>query len=317
MRRVLILGGAGLVGSHLALRLLGEGCRVTVADIRQADNIALWYEMARYSQFNYQRHDLTRPLRAECDEIYNLTSSLSIRHKQMEAATLLRREFLCAINALELTRQNRARLLYASSGNIYTSLWSISSRNLQPDDNLLATFAEAKLSVEALHRAYMRQYGCDIRIARLFNIYGTGAPLDERRVVATIIRRALNSENITIYGSGEQTRTFCWAGDVAEAMDIWMQMPQMGDNPVALDIGGHHEISILQLANLIVRLANSASRIVHCSSRRGDHHRKVPDLAPTHHTLGWLPSTSLTDGLELTIGDMRHRMMHGSWVERD
>ena len=313
------MGGAGLVGSHLALRLLDEGCRVTVIDIRTPRSIALLGEMQRYPHFSYLRHDLTHPIHSPCDEIYNLTSSLSLRHHHLEAATILRTEMLCAINALELARHNHARLLYASSGSIYNSLCGITATTLQPDREMITTFAETKLAVEALHRAYIRQYDCDIRIMRIFNTYGTGASLDDNRVVCSMIRRALSSDNIIIFGSGDQIRTFCWAGDVAEAMDRWMQMGRVECGTIALDIGGHYEISILQLANLIVELTGSSSQVVHCDSRYHDYRRKVPDLMLAHRLLGWLPSMPLSDGLTLTINDMRHRMQAQarqlSWID--
>jgi nucleoside-diphosphate-sugar epimerase len=154
---------------------------------------------------------------------------------------------------------------------------------------------------------------------RIFNTYGTGASLDDNRVVCSMIRRALSSDNIIIFGSGDQIRTFCWAGDVAEAMDRWMQMGRVECGTIALDIGGHYEISILRLANLIVELTGSSSQVVHCDSRSHDYRRKVPDLMLAHRLLGWLPSMPLSDGLTLTINDMRHRMQAQarqlSWID--
>ncbi len=220
---------------------------------------------------------------------------------------------------MDLARRNRARLLFASSGDIYLTHNGISSLERHRDDSFYSILSEAKRSAEALHRAYIRQYGVDARVARIYNTYGTGAQIDDGRVVTSIIRHALDNSDIMINGAGDRIRTLCWVGDTVEALMRLMEL-DASKAPFALNIGGYHEITIEQLAATVIRLTGSRSRIVTGDPRSNDMRRKVPDLQLTHRTIDWQPTVSLGEGLAMTIEYMRREYVREhvappTWVE--
>lgn len=319
MTRVSIFGGTGLIGTHLTLRLLAQGAKVTCIDIREPDLSPLLAEATSNPDFEFIRHNVTRPLKIECDRIYNLASPSYMHHDPSQPVTTLQTNILGSIRTLDLARRNRARLLFASSGDIYLTRNGISSLERHRDDSFYSILSEAKRSAEALHRAYIRQYGVDARVARIYNTYGTGAQIDDGRVVTSIIRHALDNSDIKINGAGDRIRTLCWVGDTVEAMMRLMEL-DASKAPFALNIGGYHEITIEQLAATVIRLTGSRSRIVTGDPRSNDMRRKVPDLQLTHRTIDWQPTVSLGEGLAMTIEYMRREYVREhvappTWVE--
>lgn len=319
MTRVLIYGGTGLIGSHLTLRMLRDGHSVTCVDLREPAMSPLLDEIAGHPRFKFIRHDVVMPLHAECDRIFNLASPTYLHHDSSQPFDTMRTNVLGAIRTLELARENRARLLFASSGDIYQTRNGTCSTVIHRDESFYSTLCEAKRSAEALHRAYRRQYGVDARIARIFNTYGTGAPLDDGRAVMCMIVAALNNRDIVINGDGDQIRTFCWVGDTVEALAKFMEA-DLSPRLFALNIGGRYEISIRQLAATIIRLSGSKSRIVAGNPRRDDERRKVPDLQLTRRLIGWVPEVSISEGVMRTIHYVRRTIDHRTaarrtWVE--
>ncbi|MDE6862319.1 MAG: NAD-dependent epimerase/dehydratase family protein, partial [Alistipes sp.] len=212
MTRVLIFGGTGLIGTHLTLRLLRDGHHVTCIDLREPSLSPLLDEITGHSRFRFVRHDVTMPLHIECDRIFNLASPTYLHHDPSSPYDTMRTNVMGTIRTLELARENRARRVFASSGDIYLTCNGTSSMEQHRDESFYSTLCEAKRSAEALHRAYIRQHGIDARIARIFNTYGTGASLDDGRAVMSMIAAAIDNRDIVINGDGDQIRTFCWVG---------------------------------------------------------------------------------------------------------
>lgn len=319
MTRVLIFGGTGLIGAHLTLRLLRDGHHVTCVDLREPSLSPLLDEITDSPRFEFVRHDVTMPLHIECDRIFNLASPTYLHHDPSSPYDTMRTNTLGTIRTLELARENRARLVFASSGDVYLTCNGSSSMELHRDESFYSTLSEAKRSAEALIRAYVRQHGVDARVARIFNTYGTGTSPDDGRAVMSMIAAALTGRDIIINGDGDQIRTFCWVGDTVEAL---VRLMEAATTPrlFALNIGGLYEISVKQLAATIIRLSGSKSRIVSTDPRSNDERRKVPDLQLTHRLLGWQPEVSLSEGLMRTIR-YAHRMIERelaarrTWVE--
>lgn len=319
MARVLILGGTGLIGTHLTLRLLRDGHRVTCADLRDPADSPLLERIVDNPRFGYICHNAVNPLYVECDMIYNLASPSYLHHDTSQPYTIMRTNIIGSMHMLELARANRARLLFASSGDIYLPRNGIASLERHRGDGFYSTLSEAKRSAEALHRAHIGQYGTDARVARIFNTYGSGAQTDDGRAVMKMIRAALQNRDIEIDGGGDQIRTFCWVGDTVEALVKFMELAP-SQTPFALNIGGQHEVTIRQLAATIVRITGSHSRIVAGNPRNDDMRRKVPDLQLTHRITGWLPQVALSEGLQRTVRYVerltdRERIESLTWAE--
>lgn len=316
-KRITVLGGAGLIGTHLCLRLIGAGHEVFCVDSRDLTVSPLLAEAVRNDCFRYVNHDIVNGFSIRCDEIYNLTAPPRMRYDRTLPVETLKTSVLGSINALETARKEHARILFASSGKVYGTLVNRSATASSANPGSIR--AEGKRAAEAIHRAYRSEHGVDVRIARIFNTYGTGTSTEDQRVVMRMIVAALRNRDLTICGSGEQERTFCWAGDLAEGLELLMRAaPSEGTQ--TLDLGGSEEVSIRTLAEKIVSITGSRSRIVHIEARRDEPRRRLPDLAPARRELGWSPATSLTEGLRRTAeyaekqlaADVRRNM---SWVE--
>lgn len=319
MTRVLIFGGTGLIGTHLTLRLLRDGHRVTCVDLRSPEESPLLDEVTDNPLFRFVHHDVTQPLHIECDSIFNLASPTYLHHDPSQPFDTMRTNVLGAIRTLDLARENRARLIFASSGDVYLTRNGTASMELHRDEGFYSTLCEAKRSAESLIRAYIRQHGVDARVARIFNTYGTGASLDDGRAVMSMITAALSGRDIVVNGDGDQIRTFCWVGDTVEALTRFMQA-EASPRLFALNIGGRYEISIRQLAATIIRLSGSRSHIAAGNPRRDDERRKVPDLQLTHRLIGWQPEVSISEGIMRTIRYARRMIdrefaARRTWVE--
>ena len=308
MKRIVVLGGVGLIGSHLSIALKRGGHDVVVVDVRDIAESRLLWPYFRRREIRYINHNVTQPFSVECDQIYNLASPSALRIETEDAVSILRGNILGSMNSLDLARRNRAQVLFASASDVYGSTPHGFSAEGESSSVILTPFAEAKRAAEAIHMAYQREYGLDCRVARIFSTYGTGCQTEDRRVVTTMIRSALRGEDIIIYGSGEQSRTFCWVGDVVEAL-IAMMALKADDRARIINVGSAHEVSINHLAHMIISLTGSRSRIVYAPPRVGDPRRIVPDLTLSRRLLEWSPSTSLSEGLSRTIEYTEEIMM--------
>ncbi len=316
-KRITVLGGAGLIGTHLCLRLADEGHEVFCVDTRDISVSPLLADANRNECFRYINHDIVNGFSIRCDEIYNLTAPTRMRYDRTLPVETLKVNVLGSINALETARTEHARILFASSGDVYGNCSRETSAGVRTSPEYIR--AEGKRAAEAIHRAYRTEHGVDARIARIFNTYGSGTSPDDQRVVMKMIVSALQNRDLVICGSGEQTRTFCWAGDMAEGLQRLMRTaPSEGTK--TLDLGGGHEVSVRALAEKIIDVTGSRSRIIHAEARLDDPRRRMPDLSAAKRELGWNPATTLTEGLRRTAEYAEKQLAatarkNMSWVE--
>lgn len=313
-KRVVVLGGVGLIGSHLIGKLLARGEEVYCVDSRDLSaSVALREQKS--DLFHYVKHNITTPYTIRCDEIYNLTSPVRLSYDKQLPVETLKTHLLGSINTLEIARSEFSRVVYGSSSSVYApnTRLDIDSRNEQ------YASIEGIRAAEVIHRSYHTEYGVDCRIARIFNTYGSGSDLRERRVIMRMITAALQNRDITVFGSGEQVRTFCWAGDIADALIALMDSPSE-TTPRVVDLGSDNEISIRALAERIINLTGSRSKIIHSPMRMGDRQNITPNLSTAKKLLGWQAKTSLNEGLMRTI-DYAERTLSSysgssrTWVE--
>lgn len=300
MKRIVVLGGLGLIGSHLCRRLADAGDEVICVDVRDIEESLLLFPYYRDGRIRYINHNIVAPLILECDQIYNFASPTSFKHFQGHLVTFLRTNIVGTLNAFDLALRNQAAVLYASSGDVYGYTTHNLSRESEPYSENITTYAESKRAAEAVCYAYRKEYDMQCNVARIFSTYGSGCRADDSRVVMRMIFDALSNRDIVICGSGEQMRTFCWVGDVVEALVKLMELPSALCVP-AVNIGSSHEVTIRHLAELIISLTSSRSRIVHAAPRREDPRRITPDLSLARRLLNWSPTTSLSEGLQRTI----------------
>ena len=306
-KRIAVLGGVGFIGTHLCLRLIGEGHTVYCVDIRDKACSPLLRQVAQHPRFRYVRHNITAPFGIRCDEIYNLAAPSCVRYSEALPVETLKVCMLGAINALDVARSGHARLLYASSGNIYGPVYSDTAYSAAEACSTRRILAEGKRAAEALHRAYQSEFGVDARIARIYNTYGFGADPMDQRVVMKMIVAALLGKEIVVNGSGEQLRTFCWVEDLVDGLIRLMEAPRL-ENVRTVNLGSSHEIAIRALAEKIVEMTGSKSQIVHTEARIDDVRRRTPDLSAARRDLEWMPHTPLAEGLQRTI-DYAERLL--------
>jgi UDP-glucuronate decarboxylase len=301
--RILVTGGAGFLGSHLCDRLLAEGHEVICLDnffTGRKDNIS---HLLGRPDFELVRHDVIDPFKCEVDQIYNLACPASPPHYQYNAIKTVKTSVMGAINSLGLAKRIRARILQASTSEVYgdpavhpqpESYWG----NVNPI-GIRSCYDEGKRVAETLFMDYHRQNNVDIRIVRIFNTYGPRMHPNDGRVVSNFIVQALKGEDITIYGDGTQTRSFCFVDDLLEAMTRTMN--QTGTiGPV--NIGNPDEFTMLELAELTLRLTGSSSKITHRPLPGDDPKQRRPDISVAKKYLGgWTPAIPLEEGLRRTI----------------
>ncbi len=313
-KKAVILGGVGLIGSHLCRKLIDRGREVCCVDSRELSSSPLLREI-KSGQFRYVRHNIVTPYTIRCDELYNLCAPVRLNYDKQLPVEALQTHLQGSFNTLENARIAFSKVVYASSGCIYNP-------NSRPEFDLRnkqAVATEAYRAAETIHRAYASEFGIDCRIARIYNTYGSGADLNDRRVVIRMINSALQNRDITIFGSGEQQRSFAWAGDIADGLIALMEAPPA--TPVrTVDLGGDTEISIRALAEKIVELTGSRSRINHLTARHGEVRNRRPDLTAAARELGWRPKTPLIEGLKRTIKYVENELASYSgttrtWIE--
>lgn len=302
-KRVLVTGGAGFLGSHLCDRLVEAGCDVLCADnyfTGTKDNIAgLW----THPTFEALRHDVTFPLYVEVDEIFNLACPASPIHYQHDPVQTTKTSVHGAINMLGLAKRVGARILQASTSEVYgdpevhpqTEAYRGAVNPIGPR----ACYDEGKRCAETLFFDYHRQHGLPIRVARIFNTYGPRMHANDGRVVSNFVVQALRGEPITLYGDGGQTRAFCYVDDMIEGLLRLMAAPAAVTGPV--NLGNPHEITIRDLAETIVDLTGSRSALVYRPLPADDPMQRCPDIGLARRLLDWQPAVPLRQGLEKTI----------------
>ena len=304
MKRILVTGGAGFIGSHLCERLLNEGNDVICLDnyfTGSKDNIR---HLISNDHFELVRHDITKPYTAEVDEIYNLACPASPVHYQYDAVKTIQTCVIGSMNMLGLAKQVRAKILQASTSEVYgdptihpqvESYWG----NVNPI-GIRSCYDEGKRCAETLFMDYHRQNNLRIKIVRIFNTYGPRMSMNDGRVVSNFIVQALRGENITIYGDGKQTRSFQYVDDLVEGMIRMMNTDDTFTGPV--NIGNPGEFTMLELAEKVIELTGSKSEIVFEPLPQDDPRQRKPDISVAQRELGgWQPEIQLAEGLQRTI----------------
>lgn len=299
-KRTVVLGGAGFIGTHLCLGLLEAGHEVFCVDIRDAANSPLLRNVLRHPSFRYVHHNVVNHFGIRCDEIYNLTAPSRVRYDKVLPVETMKVSVLGSIHSLDTARAEHARVVMASSGCVFDPVDAPGGTS-GSDCSTHRMICDGKRAAEALHRAYRSEFGVDTRIARIYNTYGSGAEAMDQRVVMKMIVAALQNRDIHIHGNGEQVRTFCWVEDIADGLMRLMEAPPT-EHTRTVSLGGIRGTTIRALAERIVDLTGSRSRIVHVPAREDESHERIPDITAARRELGWMPRTSLSEGLRRTIG---------------
>jgi len=306
-KRVLVTGGAGFIGSHLCDRLIERGDDVVCVDNYYSGSRENVAHLSGHPRFEAIRHDVTFPLYIEVDEIYNLACPASPIHYQFDPVQTTKTSVHGAINVLGLAKRLKARVLQASTSEVYGD----PERHPQTEDywghvnpvGLRACYDEGKRCAETLFFDYHRQHGLQIRVARIFNTYGPRMHPNDGRVVGNFAVQAIRGEPITIYGDGSQTRAFCFVDDLVDGLMRFMDADEAGPGPI--NLGNPVEVSVRELAERIVRLAGSRSELVFRPLPADDPKQRCPDIGRAAERLGWQPRTDLEAGLARTIAYFR------------
>lgn len=302
-KRILVTGGAGFLGSHLCDRLVERGDDVLCVDNFYTGSKSNVAHLLGGSNFELMRHDVTFPLYVEVDEIYNLACPASPVHYQHDPVQTTKTSVHGAINMLGLAKRCKAKILQASTSEVY------GDPEIHPQQEnywgrvnpigIRSCYDEGKRCAETLFFDYHRQHQLRIKVVRIFNTYGPRMQPDDGRVVSNFIMQALRGEDITLYGDGGQTRSFCYVDDLLDAMLRMMDTPDEFTGPV--NIGNPGEFSMRELAKEVLALTGSRSRIVNLPMPADDPRQRKPDLALANKMLNWAPTVPLRDGLEKTI----------------
>jgi UDP-glucuronate decarboxylase len=300
---VLVTGGAGFIGSHLCERLLDQGNEVICADnffTGQRRNV---HTLLSNPRFELIRHDVSFPLYIEVDRIFNMACPASPVHYQFDPVQTTKTSVHGAINMLGLAKRTGARILQASTSEVYgdpsihpqvESYWG----NVNPI-GLRSCYDEGKRCAETLFFDYHRQHKVDIKVARIFNTYGPRMHPEDGRVVSNFIMQALRGDDITLYGDGQQTRSFCYVDDLVEALLRLMDCGPEISGP--MNLGNPGEFSMLELAEMVIRLTGSRSKIIHQPLPSDDPRQRQPDISYAKETIDWQPTVPLEEGLVRTI----------------
>ncbi len=302
-QRILVTGGAGFLGSHLCDRLIKQGHDVLCVDNFYTGDKSNVGHLISCPNFELMRHDVTFPLYVEVDEIYNLACPASPIHYQWDPVQTTKTSVHGAINMLGLAKRVKAKILQASTSEVYGD----PEVHPQPENywgrvnpvGIRSCYDEGKRCAETLFFDYWRQHQLEIKVVRIFNTYGPRMHPNDGRVVSNFIVQALKGEDITIFGDGSQTRSFCYVDDLSEAMMRAMSTGSDFTGPV--NIGNPREFTMLELAELVLRLTTSKSKIVHKPLPQDDPKQRKPDIRLAKEAFGWEPKVSLEDGLRETI----------------
>ncbi len=303
IKRILVTGGAGFLGSHICERLVGDGHDVICLDnffTSQKSNVE---HLLEHSNFELVRHDVTHPLWLEVDEIYNMACPAAPGHYQYNPIKTMKTSVMGAINVLGMAKRCKAKVLQASTSEVYGD----PDVHPQPESyrgnvnpiGLRACYDEGKRAAETLFFDYMRQNRVNIRVVRIFNTYGPRMHPFDGRVVSNFIRQAIAGEDITVFGDGSQTRSFCYRDDLCEAIIRMMNGPDDFVGPV--NIGNPNEFTIRELAEQVIELTGTKSRIVERPLPADDPKQRQPDISLAKERLNWEPKIQLREGLKRTI----------------
>ena len=310
LMRILVTGGAGFLGSHLCDRLIADGHDVTVIDnlfTGRKQNVA---HLLQHPRFEFVRHDVIDPFKFEVDQIYNLACPASPPHYQFNPIKTTKTSVMGAINCLGLAKRVKARVFQASTSEVYgdpavhpqpESYWG----NVNPIGKR-SCYDEGKRCAETLFFDYHRENGVDIRVVRIFNTYGPRMHEADGRVVSNFIVQALRGQDITIYGDGSQTRSFCYVDDLIEG---WIRLMAQTETVGPVNLGNPGEFTMLQLAELTLKLVGGKSKIVHRPLPADDPKQRRPDITLAQKVLGgWTPQVPLEEGLARTIAYFKPRV---------
>ncbi len=310
-KRVLVTGGAGFLGSFLCERLLAEGCDVICVDNFYTGTKRNIIHLLENSYFELIRHDITFPLYLEVDEIYNLACPASPIHYQNDPVQTTKVNVHGSINMLGLAKRLRAKILQASTSEVYgdpavhpqtEAYWgNVNCIGMR------SCYDEGKRCAETLFFDYHRQHEISIRVVRIFNTYGPRMHPNDGRVVSNFIIQALNNQDITVFGAGAQTRSFCFVDDLIDGMIRMMNAP--GDFIGPVNIGNPYEFSILELAKKVIALTGSTSKVVYRPLPEDDPLQRRPNIDLAKERLGWEPKIQLEEGLERTIEYFREKIV--------
>jgi UDP-glucuronate decarboxylase len=310
--RILITGGAGFLGSHLCDRLIGQGHDVICLDNFFTGRKANIRHLMGDSRFELVRHDVIDPFKFEVDRIYNLACPASPPHYQFNPIKTMKTSVVGAINCLGLAKRVKARVFQASTSEVYgdpnvhpqpESYWG----NVNPI-GLRSCYDEGKRAAETLFFDYHRENGVDIRVIRIFNTYGPRMLPDDGRVVSNFIVQALQGNDLTVYGEGSQTRSFCFVDDLVEGFIRFMEQEKIVG---PMNLGNPGEFTMLELAELVLKKVGGKSKITHLPLPSDDPKQRKPDITLAKETLGWEPKVPLEEGLEKTIAYFREALKKG------
>jgi UDP-glucuronate decarboxylase len=308
--RIVIAGGAGFLGSHLVDRLMAENHEVIVIDNLYTGNKRNIQRHLSDPLFEFIRHDITEPINIEADQIYNLACPASPVHYQKHPVETIKTSVLGSINLLDLARRNGATVLQASTSEVYgdptVSPQSESYLGNVNPIGIRACYDEGKRASETLFFDYHRQYGVAIKVARIFNTYGPRMDLQDGRVVSNFIVQSLRHHDISIYGDGMQTRSFCYVGDLIDGLIRMMNSEKSVTGPI--NLGNPNEFTMISLANLIIDMTKSSSKLNYTSLPADDPKQRRPDISRAVELLGWKPKIELAEGLQKTINEFSIRM---------
>lgn len=303
MRRILVTGGAGFIGNHLCRRFLNEGNYVICLDNFFTGLKQHIEDMLDNHNFELVEHDIVDPIDIECEQIYNLACPASPPHYQYDPVKTMKTSVLGILNMLELAKKQGATILHASTSEVYgnplvhpqqESYWG----NVNPI-GIRSCYDEGKRAAETLLMDYHRQYGVDIRIIRIFNTYGPNMDPKDGRVVSNCIMQAIKGEDITIYGDGSQTRSFCYVDDLVEGAIRMMNNDKGFIGPV--NMGNPSERTVLNLAQMVLEMTGSKSKLSFMPLPSDDPIKRKPDITKAQQMLGWKPVVDIKDGLSKTI----------------
>lgn len=309
MKKILVTGGAGFLGSHLCDRLIKDGAEVICLDnffTGSKDNIK---HLLPNPHFELLRHDIVQPVLLEVDQIYNLACPASPIHYQYNPVKTIKTSVMGSINMLGLAKRVKARILQASTSEVYgdpevhpqVETYRGSVNPIGPR----SCYDEGKRTAETLFMDYKRQNGVDIRIARIFNTYGPRMAIDDGRVVSNLVIQALRREPMSVFGKGTQTRSFCFVDDMIEGF-LRLMNSDYDNGPV--NLGNPHEITVLELAKVIMEITGTDSKVVYEPLPEDDPVRRCPDINLASDLLNWKPKVGLEEGMRKTIDYFRERV---------